>query len=465
MKPYLSLQVLDNDEISRIHGAMVQILSRTGLAVENDELCAALAGYGALVDDETQRVRFPASLIERFLDETERVDFGAVEPSVTGQAGIYQGFYLEPGTNQLSAFTYQTLADYVKLARSLDGVTGIHMQNFPLAVGRPTEPLELRVFAWKHGAADVGSIQLTALCPYLLEMYEIKAEAEGKALDEVFRGSAFMISPLRIPAHEAEQVMYFHARGLRVGLTNMITAGGSGPVTLAGSVTLNLAERVALGIINRVLYGDRQWSLGASITPLDMRTTIQPYGRPEMLLANLATLQLARHYGVPGGAHTGLTDAKLPSNEAGVQKLLTALPCMLTGQGNVEPGLLSIDEVFSPIQMIIDAELVGALRHVLGGFEVTEETLAVDLIEEIGPGGVFTGTKHTARHFRQAQWQPRIWSREMLQRWLASDRKTDADHAMELWRELMARPDPEPGIPEGTERRLRRVVERAAEQL
>lgn len=230
-------------------------------------------------------------------------------------------------------------------------------------------------------------------------------------------------------------------------------------------MALNLAERVVIGAVNRVLFGDRRWTLGGSLTPLDMRTTIQPYGRPEMLLANLANLQLARHYGVPGSAHTGLTDAKLPSNEAGVQKLLTALPCILTGGGNIEPGLLSIDEVFSPIQMIIDAELVGAVRRVLRGFDVNDETLAVDLIDEIGPGGVFIGTKHTAKHFRKAHWQPQIWSREMLQRWLADDRKVDADRALDVWHDLMAQPDPEPGISPETEAQLQSVVERADRHL
>ena len=62
-----------------------------------------------------------------------------------------------------------------------------------------------------------------------------------------------------------------------------------------------------------------------------------------------------------------------------MQKLLTALPCMLAGSGNIQPGLLSIDEVFSPIQMILDDELVGALRHVIRGFEINDNTLAVKL--------------------------------------------------------------------------------------
>lgn len=465
MIPYLRLEVLSEEEIVRIHRAMVAILSHTGLIVENEAICQALEDYGAQVEFQKQRVRFPEELIQRFLSESERVDYADAEPTVRAQAGVYQGLYLEPDTNELKPFTEQTLVDYIRLAHLLENVSGIHMQNYPLAAARATEPLELRIFAWKHGASDGGSIQLTSLCPYLLEMYEIKADADGKALAETFRGVAYMISPLRIPAYEAEQVMYFHARGLPVRFSNMLSAGGTGPVTLAGCVALNLAECIGMGIVHRVLYGDCWWRLGGSITPLDMRTLIQPYGRPEMLLANLANLQLARHYGVSGGVHAGLTDAKLPSHEAGVQKLLTALPCILAGEANIEPGLLSIDEVFSPIQMILDAELVGAVRRVLRGFAVNDDTLAVDVIDQVGPGGLFTATEHTVRHFRQAQWEPQIWSREMVQSWLAGDQKIDVDRARELWRDLIAEPAPEPGITAETEARLWSVIKRAEQQL
>jgi len=465
MIPCMALQVLTDDEIARIHVAALTILSRTGMAVENDELCAILAEHGGEVDRDTQRVRFPEALVERFIDESDKIDPSEIRPSIDGQAGIYQGPYLEPKTNKMLPFTDELLAGYVKLAHVLDGVTGIHMQNYPVAAARPTEPLELRIFAWKYGAHDVGSIQRTELCPYLIEMYEIRAETEGKSLAEVYRGEAFMISPLRLPAHEADQVMFFHSRGLRVNLGSMITLGGTGPVTLAGSVALNLAEQLAKGFIARALYGGRQWGLGLSIAPLDMRTTMQPYGRPEMLLANLATMQLARHYRVGGGVHSGLTDAKLPSNEASAQKLLTALPCALAGWGNIEPGLLSIDEVFSPIQMVIDAETVRAVRHVIRGFDVNDETLAVDLIDEIGPGGFFTASEHTAAHFRQEQWQPLVWSREMLQHWLAGERRLDVDNAYDVWQDAMAQPDPDPGITPETEARLQEIVRRAAARL
>jgi trimethylamine---corrinoid protein Co-methyltransferase len=461
MIPSLRPDVLTHAEIASIHGAMVRILSHTGIAVENVKLRELLAAYGAATCSDSERVLIPEAVVDGFLNEIHRTPGRERDPSLHCGVNLYQGQYLEPGSERIVPFTNHTLLSYVKLARLLDEVNAIGVLNYPLGLGRITEPLEARLFGWTHGIGASSSIQRSFLCPYILEMHELRAEETGRPLPDVFSGGVFMVSPLRLPRGEAEQLMFFHERGLRVWIASMITAGGSGPVTLAGSVALNLAEQIAIGMIMHVLYGDRDWSLGCMVAPLDLRSAMQPYGRPEMLLADLATLQLARHYGVPACVHTGLTDAKLPGNEVGMQKMLTALPCALAGGAGIEAGLLSIDEVFSPIQMILDAEMAGAIRRVIRGFEVNEETLAEEVIESVGPGGFFTATEHTAEWCRSEQWQPTCWSREMLQPWLSGSRRTDEDYAMEIWHELMGRPDFEPQVGEAYEERYRAIIRRA----
>ena len=460
MIPFFEPKVLTQQEIQGIHEAMVCILSRTGCLVENEEILQALEGYGAKVNRQERRARFPAPTIERFLHESEPAE-PRCSPQVSCGVGIYQGSYLSPNTGEHVPFTAKTLADYIKLARLLRHVDGVGMLNCPVSAASPTEPMEARLFAWKHGAGAGTGIQRLDLCPYLLEMCEIKAQADGKRLQDVFSGAVYMLSPLRIPEQEAGQMMYFKERGLRVSLSNQITIGGTGPVTIAGSLALNLAEKIVIGTIHRVLYGARRWSVGGGSAPLDMRTMIQPYGRPEMLLSNLANMQLARHYRVHGGAHCGNSDAKAPSCEASMQKVLSAMPCILAGGGNIGAGLLSIDELFSPIQMILDNELAGALRRVVRGFEVNADTLATDVIDQVGPGGFFTASEHSAAHFRNELWEPEIWSRESLQTWLRGERKIDADIALDIWHDHMSKPDFAPGISEDTERRLTDVIKRA----
>lgn len=489
MIPYVMIQALTGDEIDKIHSAMVSLLSRTGLVVEHAAIREAYAQYGARIDHETQRVWFPEKVINRFLDESEPMDYSSItttgsarlgvsssmdecyrplcpggRPTVSTRSGVSFDFYLEPGTNRAIPFTEQTLAGYIKLARLLDNGIIVRLETLPVGEGRPTQPLEARIFAWKHGALESGGIQMTELCPYLLEMYEIKAEALGKPLSEVFCGSVYTISPLRIPGDVGDQIEYFRKHGLRVRIGNMFTMGGTGPATLAGCLALNLAERVAIGILDRVLYDAKQWVIFGEIAPLDMMTITMPKGRPEVLLVNMAVIQLAQHYRVPAHTFGGYTDARLPSAEAGMQKVLTALPCILAGGCNINAGKLG-GSLCSPIQMILDSELISAIRRVLRGFDVNDDTLAVDVIDEVGPGGSFLATHHTVRHMRTELWQPRVWTGDAYQAWAAKDMKPDTERALDLWHDLMSKPDPEPGISEETERRLQRVVDRATREL
>jgi trimethylamine--corrinoid protein Co-methyltransferase len=368
--------------------------------------------------------------------------------------------YLEPGTNQVTPFTEETLRGYIKLARLLDNGIIVRLETLPVGEGRPTQPLEARIFAWKYGAMESGGVQMTKLCPYLLEMYEIMADALGVSTSETFCGSVYIISPLRFPKDVGDQIIYFYKRGLRVRIGNMFTMGGTGPVTLAGCLALNLAERIAIGILDRVLFGIRQWVIFGEVAPLDMRTLTMPSGRPEVLLFNLAAIQLAQHYGVPAHTYGGYTDARLPSVEAGMQKVLTALPCILAGGCNLDAGKLG-GSLCSPIQMIIDSDLIGALRRTLWGFEVDDDTLAVDVMDEVGPGGSFLATEHTVKHMRSEFWEPKVWASDAYQATVGEDIRSDVERALEHWHELMSQPDPEPGLSEETERRLQAVVDQA----
>ena len=209
--------------------------------------------------------------------------------------------------------------------------------------------------------------------------------------------------------------MYFWERGLRVGIGDMFSLGSSAPVTLAGAVTLNLAEQLALRMIEAALYGKKRLHLGGSIAVFDMRSTFYRSAPPERSLAHLMTAQLARFYGASFSGHALLTDAKQPTVEAGAQKAMNALLLLLAG-GNIwyPVGLLSADEICSPIQMILDNEILDILRHYQKDFEVSEDSLGIEAIQEAGPGGHFLDKDHTSRFFRKELWQPRIFTNQML---------------------------------------------------
>lgn len=177
-------------------------------------------------------------------------------------------------------------------------------------------------------------------------------------------------------------------------------------------------------------------------------------------MLNMAGAQIARYLGAEFEGHGGLSDAKVPGHEAGVQKVSSAIMNATSyGNGYIAAGLLGVDEVFSPIQMILDNEITGALIKTSKGFEVDEESLGLDIIDEIGSGGNFLATDHTAMNFRDSLWFTDIWSREMYSVWNESGKKSEIDRAKDKYFNLMNNSKPiEPQISDIAEKKLLNII-------
>jgi trimethylamine---corrinoid protein Co-methyltransferase len=426
--------LLSSAEVGLIQNSALEILERMGMQIQNRQLLQLLAEHGAQVDYDTERVTFPKALVVRFIADAPKYDWASPVRRVHGSAGVYESLYHDPESGGMVPWTEERMALYFALARSLPRVGGASMLGSRVSVPGPLEPLYERYYCWKYGASDSGTILTDEICPYLLELYEITAAERGKPLSEVFHGTVYLVPALKLGRHEAYQVAFFRERGLQVRIGHsMGTLGATFPVTLAGAVTLNLAEHLALSMLNWAFYGSHTLHLGCSLAPMDMRTTIRPFGRPEMPIANLMTAQLARAYGVSFSGHAGLSDAKLPSVEAGAQKALSAIPTLMAGGSLwMDVGLLGVDEVCSPIQMVLDAEFLAALDRFTHEIHVDEATIGLEAIFEAGPGGQYLDKMHTARHFREEIWAPSIWSQEMTRTWLAEGERLDVDKARDV---------------------------------
>ena len=466
MRIAASARILDGREIGLIHAAMLRIVSEVGMKIESDTILSRLAERGGTVDEQEMIVRFAPELVERFIAESQKFDWASVQPRITASAGIYLGRYLDPETGEHVPWTEDRIATYAKVADYLDNADGANMLGCPMdGVPNAIHPLYQRYICWKHGLNPGGSIWDTRLCPYILDMCQIMADVNGEDVRRYFSGMVFLTTTLQLPANEAEQYVYFAERGLPVAICHMSSAGGSAPVTLAGAVALHLAECFFIDLIQRAFYGRKTFDVGCTIAPLDMRTLMYAYGRPERQIMNMMMADMAKHYGAAFTGHGGHTDAKRPSAEAGAQRALTTIPTLMScGKTHIGAGLLSVDEIGSPIQMIIDNEYVGALKRFARGCEITEETLAVDLVKEVGPGNLFMDRDHTATHFRGELWEPTLWSREMFAPWLQHGAKTDADKALEIYHEIMKQPDPPPGISAETDRELKRIMAGAVKE-
>ncbi len=457
--------VLSPAEEDTIHANILRLIDRVGLQVENDILLERLAAIGGRVDRQHQRVTFSPAATEAYLASCEPVPWLGEPPRVSAGVDIFYGHYLDPLSDEFVPMTVDRARQYFQVGRAMPHVRSMGMLGCPLHdVPRAVEPLYERFWSWSLGVHPGGSIHQLRLCPYILEMCQVHAEASGRPLAEVFGGGVYLVPPLRLGYQEAEQVAWFLERGLRVNVGGSLDTGGAtAPVTLAGMVTVNVAESLLLGMLDRALYGDRRWGIGMSATAMDPRTMMRPYGRPDQVLANLMGAQMARRYGASYSGHSGLTDAMRPSPQAAAQKLQSALPTLFAGgHGSIQAGLLAVDEVFSPVQIVLDDQLTSALAQFTHEYEVSDESIGVDVVAAVGPGGSFAAEPHTAEWFRRELWEPTLWDRRPFSAWYERDRQTDVDRAREQVLAILASTAPTSALSEAEEKELQRIIERAA---
>ncbi|MCS7187736.1 MAG: trimethylamine methyltransferase family protein [Armatimonadetes bacterium] len=451
---------LSEREEEMLHSAALRILNEVGVAVENEDVLTKLADFGARVDRTRQRVYFSPDFVEVFLASSERFDWDKAEPYVGGSASIYFGYYLDPETDEFRQWSITDMLRYFKIAHHI-GLGYGSAYVFPIDE-IPNEALVpfFHYFALKFTGRASASVNNVKWASIVLEMNEAFAEESGIPLQQVLSPvHIHLVSPLRFSAEEAKIFLFFAERGLRIGFGTMSVLGSNAPVTIAGALAQHLAQNIFINIVYRAYFGDKQLNFSSAISPLDMRTLMQSYGRPEKELCNVAMAQMARRYGARFFPHTGHSDAKKPGPEAGFEKALNALPSLIAcGRVGISCGLLSVDEVYSPVQLVIDREIIGALDRFVKGFEVNEETLAFEVLREVASEGIFTGTEHTAKHWRCELWTPTVFAREMFSAWKQKGAKTEIELAREICIEAL-RSEPLPvHISERLERRLLMLI-------
>ena len=483
MDVFRGANILSRREVDEIIGKAMRILGEVGVRLENRKLLDLLASAGADVDLDAECVRLPETYLEDFLasaceeyDEDVGLECSCLFPygerraysnGIEVTAGTYPQ-YLITADAEVVPHTLQTASDMTRLADKLEHFDRLGVMGIPSDVPQEIGPLYMRLVAWKNAERKLsgcGEVRNLDLIPYVLEMGEIMADFKGEPARRYSFAEVEMVSPLQFTRVEAETFVQFWEKGLLAGVGFMHSAGGSAPATLASVVALGVAESLFAAVLYRLCYGWKKLWLQCNSSVLDMRSGMYPFGRPEKSLLILAMGQIARHLGAGIWPAAHYADGKTPGIEVGMQSAFNVIPAVLAGASGLECfGILSTGEAGSPIQLVIDNELSSAVKRFARGFEVSEETLAFDLIEELGPGGFFAGQEHTVKHFRQEHWEPQLFSREGLNAWQAGDRKTAVDKAREICEDAFANYHPR-GMDDETEKRLMDVIRKAEKDL
>jgi trimethylamine--corrinoid protein Co-methyltransferase len=200
--------------------------------------------------------------------------------------------------------------------------------------------------------------------------------------------------------------------------------GATSPATVAGSIVLSNAETLFGLVLCQLIKPGAPVVLKPDTDVFDMRTTQVTYGSPEQNLGKIAETQLAHFYNLPIYGLGGGVEAKAPDAEAASEAMMTMLLNGLAGMTMSQSlGTLSFGQYSSQEMVVICDELVHSIKRILEGINITEDTLAVDLIRSVGPGGDFLQQDHTVMYFRQELYFPDLFRRQSIEQWEKSGKK------------------------------------------
>ncbi|RLI44305.1 hypothetical protein DRO69_07675 [Candidatus Bathyarchaeota archaeon] len=459
------IKVLSRDELRDIHYATLEVLYQTGVIIHSSDALKVLEDAGAEVDFKNQRARIPPHLVEEALKKTPRCfrirgrnpkkyckfEGDRVYFSIAGNATHVLD--LDGKRRPAKIEDYE---NFIKLSDALEnidvsgaGIGPLYEQiNLPEAVQaawryywsikNTDKPAKLGVGRHKQIALD----NLRMSCAVVGDLKRLRRTPLGWC-------HVNPTSPLILSKELIEAALVFARNGLPIHFGSEVLASATGPATLAGVLVQQNAENIS-GIVVVQMAADPKHRppilYGCVSGILDQRTGIPALGSPEAALLNAASVQLAKYYGLPSRATGGYTESKIPDIQAGYESMMTLMMAAMAGanfiyaSGGIEPGVATI----SYEKYVLDNDMIGMIKRIMKGIEITDETLAVDVIDEIGPGKHFLAHKHTRKWIRKEFYFPSTLDRKNYDRWIREGAKEARTLAKERAIKILREHEPEP---------------------
>jgi len=474
----IRIQFLSEQEIQAVHDASLAILRDTGIMVHHDDVLRLLAEAGVQVDWTHKIARLPERLVidciaraskqyvlyGRSSDCTAR--FGHGDLVLMSSPGQYA--WIDSETGQRRSPTVQDLRDAIRLGDRLPHVTIVGAMAIATDVPVPYRDVFLTAELVKGTTKPTRCWVANArTARYILEIYRTIAGGDAalraRPMVETFLEP---ISPLQLPHGGLGVLAEFVRAGQPASFGPMAMTSGTAPATLAGTLAQENAEVLSGIVVTQLLAPDTPVTYGGIPHIMDPRTSICSFGSPEQALMAVAMVQIARFYGLPVYINVGITDAKVPDAQAGIEKGATMVLGVLAGADTFgHAGICGTDHGASLPWLFVDNELMAYVKRIARGFEINSDTLATEVVHAVGPGGNYLAEDHTVRHFRKEIWFPGpAWTRQMWEGWEDEGRTSIGDRAVAEVNRILTTHQPEP-MDKALAREIDRIVESARREL
>jgi trimethylamine---corrinoid protein Co-methyltransferase len=430
------------DAARKIHETSLSLLEEPGIRLEHDEICQLLIANGATAGLAADVIKIPRQLVEEALVLCPRqIDLAdkagqAIHLSAEGESSFWSvpGMSIwQGGVHRL--FTSSDMANMSRLLEHLENVSvifGMAMDDIPPAA-RDIKGLEIM--------ARNSSKHLRVLC-FTPEGATTLKEMKGVVGSHPWFSIGFTAhGPLRWTRLALD--IYRNSAGAKIPVTvnGEPMAGTSGPITLAGSAAVGNAEILAGLVVNQLLEPGRPciYNLGLAHV-FDMRTAIAVTGGPENALLACLSGVMGRFYGLPSASWVS-TEAMSPDSQAALEKMFGYYTHMAGGVSAIwGVGQLESELTISPAQAVIDNEMISYVKRFQRGIAVNPESLALELIREVGIGGSFLDSPHTLQKCRTEFFYPSLLCRTRRGQWIEEGGLRLDEKAEKAAEELVKKP-------------------------
>ncbi len=474
--PLPPVELLRAEQIERLHDASMHILEEIGIDFLDEETLALWQAAGARVDHQSQHVWFERELITSLVAKAPaEFTLFARNPAHSIQVG---GNHINFATVGAAPYYSDmeagrrpgTLADFRRMVKLAQICTPIHMVE-GLLVEPQDVPIPLRhLEKWisqltlsdkTHTTAAHGRevatdyVNMAAIAFGGLETIQKRP---------VLASNVNANSPLRFDQRMLGALIVYSRYGQPAIITPFILAGAMSPITMAAAIAQQNAEALAGIALTQLVNPGCPVIYGGFTTNIDMQSGSPAFGTPEGAQALLCGAQLARYYGLPYRGSGGLNNSKLPDAQAAYETQMSLWPAVLAHANIIlhSAGWLEAGLVCSLEKFILDVEGLAVMHHFLAGLDISDETLALDSIAEVGPGGHHFGTAHTMARYRDAFYMPIVSDRQNYDAWQENGALDAAQRAHRLAKQLLdtyERPPLDPAINEALQSYVSRKKE------
>ena len=451
MKPR-HLEVLSPAEVRQIDAASMNILESVGVRVDLKRARDLFREAGAQVDEGSRSVRIPERLVRWAIEQAPgRFTLYGADPDFRLEIGTDQVHFaglgvltsvLDRETGELRPATLEDQRNHLRLVDALPNIAATPIGLWPADIPVTTIHVEA-ILAWAQncrkpfGMGGYGAVASEDMMRMMAIAVGGKEELKRRPR---FFGTCSAVSPLHMAQMQLEGMFLFAEYGQPMVMGPEAMSGATAPATLAGLLAQHNAEVLAHITLAQTIAPGIPVAYGCASTIADMATGNIATGAVESGLITAGAAQLARHYGLPCRALAGATDAKTLDLQCMLERVVTLMSAAFAGVHFIAcAGTLNGITVFSEPLLVLDDELCGVVLRLARGIEVSEETLAVELIKEVGWQGHYLDQLHTARHYRREHYLPRLLRRESREVWESKGSKTALELARERVRELLGR--------------------------